>query len=231
MLGFCFCWGCRTAVTPAGYAFAIWGPIYLAGAGFAAYTASNPEFAEKIGPMMTTNLVLNAVWIPLFCADQKWPALAVIWVMLGSSTIVWQTVGAPSGPASSALEWFAVRPFTSLYTAWLTVASTVSIATTLTSKSRPHANFLGLSPQTWAKIVLPTAAAILAGLGVAHGDPAMPGVAAWALLAIGAKQRTDKTHPGGESVADVATALGWGSAAIAAGILGYVLYSGQTWWL
>lgn len=196
-----------------------------------AYAASNPEFAKKVGPLITTNFALNAMWIPLFCADYKWPALAVIWAMLGTSTSVWLSIGSPSGPAPSVLEWIAVRPFTSLYTAWLAVASTVSVATTLASKTRPFDDFLGLSPATWAKIVLPTAAGILAGLGLAYNDPTMPGVASWALIAIGSKQRTDKTHPGGESVATWATNLGWASAGVSALVLGRVLITGTPWWL
>lgn len=219
----------RTAITPAGYAFAIWGPIYLAGAGFAGYCAMNPEFAAKVGPMMTANLAMNAIWIPMFCAEYQIPSLAVIWAMLGTSTAVWQQVGAPSGPAASIGEWLAVRPFTSLYTSWLAVACTVATASALTKRDRPFDKFLGAEPSTWAKAIVPTVAAITVTLGAVRHDATMPAVAAWALFAIGIKQRQDKTYPGDASVASLATAAGYVCSAAAVAVFGMTLYRGDAW--
>lgn len=189
----------------------------------------NPEFAEKVGPMMTANLAMNAIWIPMFCAEYQIPSLAVIWAMLGTSTAVWQQVGAPSGPAGSIGEWLAVRPFTSMYTSWLAVACTVATASALTKRDRPFDKFLGAEPSTWAKAIVPAVAAITITLGAVRNDATMPAVAAWALFAIGIKQRQDKTYPGDASVASLATTAGYVCSAAAAAVLGMTLYRGDAW--
>jgi len=181
--------------------------------------------------MMTANLAMNAVWIPMWCAEYRWPALGIIWAMLGTSTSVWLDVGAPSGPAPSMTEWLSVRPFTSLYTSWLAVACTVATASTLATRERPHQTLLGASPSTWAKLVLPAAALITSGLGVMHSDATVPAVGAWALFAIATKQRDDSRYPGDASVASLARTLAWGCTVASAGILALTVSRGDQWWL
>src|SRR5690349_16067693 len=75
-----------TYFTPANYAFAIWGVIYLLLFAYSIYQAlpaqrENPN-ARRIGWMFVLNCVLNCVWITLFQYDQILLSLVVIIGML-----------------------------------------------------------------------------------------------------------------------------------------------------
>ena len=112
-------------VQPAGYAFAIWGPIYLW-------------------------LIVSAIWGVIFRADDpEWTAarvplcislaVGVPWLLIAQSSAVWATVTIliMAAAAISALHrtprvnrWWLRGPV-ALYAGWLTAASFVSLATTL----------------------------------------------------------------------------------------------------
>jgi tryptophan-rich sensory protein len=220
----------RTAITPAGYAFSIWGAIYTGGLAFSVYCAVSPGFAARVGPMATANMLLNAAWVPLWCNEHRLPAQIVLCGVLATCTSMWHQAGSPSGPAASLTEWLCVRPFLSLYQGWLLVACTVGTAATLMNPDDPKAAFLGWSPSSWAKGVLPVATGLSLWLGYSATDPTIPAVGAWALLAIAQKQRSDPRYPGDASVVQVSEFLGYGLCAAAVHIL-VLAATGGPWWL
>ena len=84
----------HTLITPAGYAFAIWGIIFLGLLAFAIYQAlpsqrTNPRF-RAIGWLVVLNTLCNAIWSPLFNNQHIGIALIVILVMLFSLAIIEQ---------------------------------------------------------------------------------------------------------------------------------------------
>ena len=84
----------HTLITPAGYAFAIWGLIFLSLLAFAIYQGlgsqqANPRF-RAIGWWVVLNALCNAIWSPLFNNEQIGIALLVILVMLASLVVIEQ---------------------------------------------------------------------------------------------------------------------------------------------
>ena len=77
-------------VQPAGYAFAIWGLIYLwliAGAIFGIWDrATDPDW-EPMRPALIISLVIGAAWIPV-AQISPIGATILIWAMLATAVIV-----------------------------------------------------------------------------------------------------------------------------------------------
>ncbi|PZX17600.1 TspO/MBR related protein [Palleronia aestuarii] len=107
-------------VQPAGWAFAIWGVIYLA---LLAHTAigatirrNAPEWRAARLPL-TVSLAVGAAWIPVANASPVW-ATVLILVMLGTAVLAY--IRAPSE------RLVALWPL-GLYAGWLLAASAVSL--------------------------------------------------------------------------------------------------------
>ncbi|MBD2754750.1 TspO/MBR family protein [Spirosoma validum] len=159
----------HTLVTPAGYAFSIWGLIFLGLLGFAIYQAlpsqrTNLRF-RSVGWWVVVNAFCNAIWSPLFNTERIGLALLVILVMLFSLAVIEQRLLArpkvplfptdsdatlPESAASTTETWLARIPF-SIYFGWLTVATILNVAVYLKATSF---SLLGLSEPTWAIVIL-----------------------------------------------------------------------------
>jgi hypothetical protein len=112
------------SVQPAGYAFAIWGLIYLwliahALTGLIARRASPDWHAPRWA--LIFSLGLGAAWIAVANASAVW-ATVIIWAMLGGALLaLWR---APRGDALA--RWLGEAPV-AVYAGWLTAASCVSV--------------------------------------------------------------------------------------------------------
>ncbi len=193
----------HTLITPAGYAFAIWGLIFLGLLAFAIYQAlpaqrTNPRF-RAVGWWVVLNTLCNAIWSPLFNNERISIALIVILVMLFSVAIIEQRLlmGAnvptvapdldatlPESPASTAETWLARIPF-SIYFGWLTVATILNVAVFLKST---EFSLLGLSEQTWAISILIVGLVVGAWIFNRYRSVSYILVFAWAYAAIAAEQ-------------------------------------------
>ena len=183
-------------VQPAGFAFAIWGPIYLwfiAHAGFGLLARADASDWAAHRPMLIASLVMGAGWLPLAHASPL-GATALIWAMLGTAL-------AALARAPRRDFWLARVPL-GLYAGWLTAAANVS---------------LGIVLQGWG--ALGEVAAALAGLALATGvaalaltrlraGPAYAVAAGWGFFGIAVKA-ADQSLP-------VALAAAAGIAALAA---------------
>lgn len=125
---------------PAGYAFAIWGLIYLwliVGTGFGAFwRKTNPDWQTHRLPLFVS-LSVGSSWL----ATAQWSPIAAtisIWAMLASALVALFATGRDR-------RWLQQAPV-AIYAGWLTAASSVSIG-------------LLLAGYGWAK---PTAAALIA---------------------------------------------------------------------
>ena len=194
----------HTLITPAGYAFSIWGLIFLGLLAFAIYQAlpsqrTNPRF-RAVGWWVVLNTLCNAIWSPLFNNERIGIALIVILVMLFSVAIIEQRLlmrpyvpvvapdldaTLPESPASTAETWLARVPF-SIYFGWLTVATILNVAVYLKAT---EFSLLGLSEQTWAIAILIVGLVVGAWLFNRYRSVAYILVFAWAYVAI-AVERT-----------------------------------------
>ncbi len=108
-------------VQPAGYAFAIWGLIYLwlvLHAAYGAWARRDDPGWRPARPPLTLSLALGALWIPVANASPLW-ATAMIWAMLLPALVALLRAGRGD-------PWLLDAPL-GLYAGWLTAASAVSV--------------------------------------------------------------------------------------------------------
>ncbi|WP_461108005.1 tryptophan-rich sensory protein [Spirosoma koreense] len=193
----------HTLITPAGYAFSIWGLIFLGLLGFAIYQAlpaqrTNTRF-RAVGWWVIVNAICNAIWSPLFNNELIGLALVVILVMLFSLVVIEQRLLArphvpllPTDPDTTLPEsatippetWLARVPF-SIYFGWLTIATILNVAVYLKAT---NFSLMGLTEQTWAIAMLVTGLLIGAIVFNRFRSIAYILVFAWAYAAIAAEQ-------------------------------------------
>lgn len=108
-------------VQPAGYAFAIWGVIYvwlLVSASFGVFKRRDDPAWDKARPALILSLGIGAAWIPVAIQNAV-GATILIWAMLITALIALYQC-----PKSD--RWWLQMPL-ALYAGWLTAASCVSI--------------------------------------------------------------------------------------------------------
>jgi hypothetical protein len=175
-----------TLVTPAGYAFSIWGLIYGGLLAFSIYQALPAQTARfsKIRTLYISNCAANCVWLYLWHYELIALSVVVIFVMLG--TLVLINTNLPH--ADSLLEtWLARIPF-SIYFGWLTVATILNFSIALL--------FLEFDAANSSKVFLASTLIIAATvLGVVvhfkMAIAAYPLTIAWALTAIAIKHSAE----------------------------------------
>jgi len=109
------------AVQPAGYAFAIWGVIYLwlvVGLGFGLWKRRDDPRWHPMRLALIPSLAMGTIWLPVALASPVWAAV-LIWIMLITALIALFR-----SPVED--RWFAALPV-GLYAGWLSAASCVSL--------------------------------------------------------------------------------------------------------
>ena len=160
-------------VQPAGYAFAIWGPIYLwllAHAGFGLFARAEDALWDRTRWPLVLSLGIGASWISV---AQRSPALAtlLIWVMLAGALMALLR----TGPRD---RWLLAGPL-GLYAGWLTAASFVSIG--LLGGGYDVA--FGETGWAWAALLAATVT-VIAVQSRAPQAPEYGLAAAWAFVAV-----------------------------------------------
>lgn len=157
---------------PAGYAFAIWGLIYLwlvAGAVFGLLARAEASDWDAPRWPLTASLVVGATWIPVAQMSPVW-ATVLIWIMLVTAIMALLSCGRGDR------LWLAVP--VALYAGWLTAASCVALALVLAGHG-----IMGAQAAAIAMIVL----ALVIGAAVLAARPNTPEYALtliWALVGI-----------------------------------------------
>lgn len=174
--------------TPAGYAFSIWGLIYLALLAYVVYQALPPQRQNvrlaKISKPWLASCGFNVLWI--FCWHFDFIGLSLV-AMLGilvSLLLVYRELGIATGPASRSRKIFVHLPF-SIYTGWIAVATIANISALQTAMGL---NDLFFSAIAWTLVKLGIAGAVGAVFICYRRDIAAALVVAWAAWAIGIKQ-------------------------------------------
>lgn len=172
------------AIVPAGYAFSIWGIIYLGLYGYSVYqlfTHREEECLRKSAPYIAINMLANAAWLP--CAAYDFISATVIIIALMLFTLfkinqIWDFRRAYS-------KWqdrFMIKYTFTIYFAWVTVATALNVTIWL-----KHG--LGIAPvllgeEGWSAIVLVVAFLIASYTFIKMGTRAYGTIIVWAYVAI-----------------------------------------------
>lgn len=148
--------------TPAGYAFSIWGLIYVMLLGFVIYQSRSlftkvrdDEFILKTGWWFVLSCFANIMWITFWLYGFMEYSILAIFVLLYSLLKIVMSNRMELWDAPISIIAFLWWPFV-FYSGWVTVASIANVATYLTSIDW---NGWGISETSWAVIMI-----IIAGI-------------------------------------------------------------------
>lgn len=173
-----------TPIEPAGYAFAIWAPIYVGSVMYALWAVSpaglRDPVLQNIGWSTAAVFLACIVW--LFAAAWGPVILTVpmIIVMFWGLAYALLTVTADPAPMSWPRYLCVLVPL-SLYCGWVTVAMFANASEVL-----PGYGFdrFGLDAVTWTLLALTVAASLAVVVTVWIGSPTYVAAIVWALIAI-----------------------------------------------
>ena len=173
--------------TPAGYAFSIWGLIYLGLAAFVIYHAvisfkTNREnnVVLQVGWWFVISCVANCAWIFAWLYNYTGLSVIIMLILLFSLVmIVWRTrMELEDLPIKQiAFVWW---PF-SLYAGWITVALVANIAAWLT---KINWDGFGISPTSWTIIMIIVAGIIYLVMTWQRNMREYALVGVWGIMAI-----------------------------------------------
>ena len=172
-----------TLVTPAGYAFAIWGLIYLGIAAFSLYQAlpSNQQRFRSVRSVYIMSCAANCAWLYFWHQEAILASVAVIFLLLGTLAFINAKLQTTETLGDF---WLAKFPF-GIYFGWVTAATIVNAAVAL----------------VYLKIQVSATLAVVSGAGLVLAATALGIIIryklnnvfyslaiAWALTAIAVKQ-------------------------------------------
>jgi hypothetical protein len=171
-------------VTPAGYAFAIWGLIYLGCIALAVYqllpNQLHREVHRRTGWWLVGAFSASAIWIPIFGSRLLWLAQVVILALVGCLAVAATRLSSMRPVATS--ERVLLRLPVMIYLGWAVLASAAGFGTTFRSLGLPVTGTL----VTASSLIL-VAAATVAAVIIVLRLTAVAGfvfAACWALVAI-----------------------------------------------
>lgn len=174
-------------ITPANYAFIIWGVIYVGLIAYSVYQLQptqqkNPELWRS-NKLLIVACIAQIIWI--FCFTLKLFALSILpmLVILLSLLVIYINLGFDKARLSWQQRWFVRVPF-SIYTAWISVATIVNVASALYASGW---NGLGLSDALWTAIILMVGGLVAGYMALTYRDVPFVLVFAWAYAAIAAR--------------------------------------------
>ena len=182
-----------TLITPAGYVFSIWGIIYVLLGVFVVYQSlpsqKGREYQNRIGWLFALSSVINVLWLFLWQYNYLSVSVVLMFALLATLILIYLRLGI--GKSKTTLrERIAVHLPFSVYLGWITVASIANVAVTLVSIGWDG---FGISPETWAILVVAVALIITMLMLITRKDAAYSLVIIWALVGIGARQSGNQT--------------------------------------
>lgn len=174
----------RTLITPSGWAFAIWGPLFLGSAIFAIWQAlpgqRNSLLLNRIAWPAAIALAAQGVWATYtqFYNLTAISAIIILVSLVGLLVCLRAMVQQPQ--LTTGERWFAALVLSAL-AAWLTAASIVNVSATLV-----YYGVGGGFAYPLAAAVMVAIGGLIAGIAVnrTRGNPWYALVFCWALLAI-----------------------------------------------
>ncbi|MDD4028291.1 MAG: tryptophan-rich sensory protein [Caldisericia bacterium] len=181
-------------ITPSGFTFGIWGIIYLFLLLFAIFQLQTPvsksNHIKLIGNLFLYTCLFNILWLVTYQFDWIWVSVIVMIALLTSLLRLYANIR-KDRKFTVAEKWFIKVPF-SLYTAWITLATILNIASFL-SKMQIKFNwsFLGVfSPAIWTIILLMVALVLAIKYLWKRYDPVAVLVFIWALVGVAHRHYT-----------------------------------------
>lgn len=183
--------------TPAGYAFSIWGLIYLTLLGFIVYqgrslfsaSGSSDDVVNQIGWWFIVSCVANILWILTWLYEYTGLSVIVMILLLFSLVkIILNTRMELDDPPFStvALVWW---PF-SFYAGWITLALIANMAAWLTKTGWKG---FGISEVTWTVIMICVAGIINVTITWTRNMREFALVGVWGLIAIAVANRDQQS--------------------------------------
>jgi hypothetical protein len=179
-----------TLITPAGYAFSIWGIIYLLLLGFLIYQwvgyfkGSNEESLQPSGIWFTVSNIFNGLWIILWTnVAMEWSVLIICALLISLIQLVVR-LRLEIWDAPLKIIFFVWWPI-AVYVGWVVLATTLNISIWFQSTEWLENVF---TPEIWSILVLAVATGIYVFLTFTRNlrESALVGV--WGTCAIAANQ-------------------------------------------
>jgi len=176
-----------TLLVAAGYAFAIWGLIFLLDVVFGFWQLSakrhNHGALARIRVPAALGFALTALWMPVFSNGVFWLALLIIWGALACLLTCALILSRDARPEPGQ-RWLAWLPL-SLHAGWLSLAAFLNTAQVIVAYGwLPSDNMLA-----WSLVLFVLAAAMLLALNQGmRGNLPYVAAALWALAAVYVKQ-------------------------------------------
>jgi len=174
-----------TLLVAAGYAFSVWGLIFLLDLAYALWQATGTRRADpvlgRIAPVAALGFLLTAIWMPLFSAGLFWACVLVIFGAL--MALAWCAVqlSRPGIARRHRLAWLAL----SIHAGWLSLAAFLNVAQTIVAyELLSTSRMLGWSVVLWAV----SAVVLLVLNWRMRGNVAYLAIALWGLFAVWLKQ-------------------------------------------
>jgi hypothetical protein len=149
--------------TPAGYAFSIWGLIYLLLVGFVIYQARGLNNEAKrnntalaVGPWFIISCIANCCWLLVWLYEHTALSVLIMIILLISLLMIIFRLHLDLKQENVRRKFFVTLPF-SIYAGWITVALIANTAAWLTGMDW---HGLGLSETAWSIIMMAIAGII-----------------------------------------------------------------------
>ena len=171
-------------ITPASYAFAIWGLIYLGLISLGIYQAlpnnRNNAYLQKMGYYLVISSLAQIVWVFLFLSEFFVISTVAMFAILIPLILLYLKLNISFNSITKKQKWLVNFPI-SIYFGWITVATIVNVALTL---SWIEWNGFGLSNVVWTILMIIVAAIVGILIRITRQDKVYSGVFIWALVAI-----------------------------------------------
>jgi hypothetical protein len=175
----------RSPVTPSGYAFSIWGLIYLASLVLAAYQARRDqrgrEEHRRTGWWLVGAFAASAIWVPVFTTRTIWLSQVIILVLVACLAIAARRLSHLE-PASSTTEQLALRLPVTLYLGWATLATVAGFGATFRSLGMAERG--GWATTVSLLLLLAATVASVVAVGRLTATAGFALTSCWALVAI-----------------------------------------------
>jgi len=177
-----------TLITPAGYVFSIWGVIYVLLGIFVIFQAlsseKNKDYHKKIGWLFVLSSILNIVWLFLWQFEYLVFSVILMFLLLASLIFIYLRLDIGKSKVGFREKLTIHMPF-STYLGWITIASIANVSVTLVSLDWDG---FGISPETWATLIVIIALLIAIIVLVTRKDIAYGLVIIWAFVGIAVGQ-------------------------------------------
>lgn len=175
-----------TLFTPAGYAFSIWGIIYLALIAFALFQLrrafskdKESDFILQTGPWMTIANIANILWLYAWLYEYTGLSLVLMLIILVSLLIVVIRLNMERWDAPFPIIAFVWWPVC-IYSGWIAVATIANVSSLLVSIEWQAL----LRPEGWTTLMIIVAVLLNLVMILLRNMREFAAVGVWALIAI-----------------------------------------------